>query len=165
MIDPFAVHWCVQLRRVLRANNNVITLDEAIQAYSTYCPSSSSTKFTAKDLRQGVKELYNGLSWTAVGTTEDTAPSHHFPTVLTAARHMTIQRLFPPAVQKPILPLLPLSVPSSSSSSVKLVGPCKNPACKKPHSSPQWRKGPPLYPILCNACGTRWARRGSLALN
>ncbi len=41
-------------------------------------------------------------------------------------------------------------------------GPCTNPDCEHPHDSPQWRKGPPTNPILCNACGTRWLRNGSL---
>ena len=27
--------------------------------------------------------------------------------------------------------------------------------CEHPHDSPQWRKGPPQHPVLCNACGTR----------
>ncbi|KFM26827.1 hypothetical protein F751_0759 [Auxenochlorella protothecoides] len=26
----------------------------------------------------------------------------------------------------------------------------------------RWRKGPPSHPILCNACGTRWLRNGTL---
>jgi hypothetical protein len=41
-------------------------------------------------------------------------------------------------------------------------GPCTNPDCEHPHDSPQWRKGPPTNPILCNACGTRWLRNGTL---
>ena len=41
-------------------------------------------------------------------------------------------------------------------------GPCMNPDCEHPHDSPQWRKGPPQCPILCNACGTRWLRNGTL---
>lgn len=28
--------------------------------------------------------------------------------------------------------------------------------------SPQWRNGPPAYPILCNACGTRFLRNHTL---
>jgi len=28
--------------------------------------------------------------------------------------------------------------------------------------SPQWRKGPPEHPVLCNACGIRYARSGRL---
>jgi hypothetical protein len=34
--------------------------------------------------------------------------------------------------------------------------------CEHPHDSPQWRKGPPQHPVLCNACGTRWLRNGTL---
>ena len=41
-------------------------------------------------------------------------------------------------------------------------GPCTNPDCERPLVSPQWRKGPPSNPILCNACGTRWLRNGTL---
>ena len=41
-------------------------------------------------------------------------------------------------------------------------GPCTNPDCDNPNESPQWRKGPPACPVLCNACGTRWLRNGSL---
>jgi hypothetical protein len=41
-------------------------------------------------------------------------------------------------------------------------GPCMNPDCDYPEESPQWRKGPPNAPILCNACGTRWLRNGTL---
>lgn len=29
-------------------------------------------------------------------------------------------------------------------------------------ASPQWRRGPPSKPTLCNACGTRYRRTGSL---
>ena len=43
-----------------------------------------------------------------------------------------------------------------------VTGPCTNPDCEHPHDSPQWRKGPPQSPILCNACGTRWLRNGTL---
>lgn len=43
-----------------------------------------------------------------------------------------------------------------------VTGPCTNPDCEHPYDSPQWRKGPPQHPILCNACGTRWLRNGSL---
>ena len=41
-------------------------------------------------------------------------------------------------------------------------GPCTNPDCEHPYDSPQWRKGPPTNPVLCNACGTRWLRNGTL---
>ncbi|GAB4823022.1 hypothetical protein N2152v2_010068 [Parachlorella kessleri] len=41
-------------------------------------------------------------------------------------------------------------------------GPCMNPDCEHPYDSPQWRKGPPSAPVLCNACGTRWLRNGTL---
>lgn len=41
-------------------------------------------------------------------------------------------------------------------------GPCTNPDCEHPEDSPQWRKGPAQYPVLCNACGTRWLRNGTL---
>ncbi len=40
--------------------------------------------------------------------------------------------------------------------------PCSAAECEHPLESPQWRKGPPQYPILCNACGTRWLRNGTL---
>lgn len=43
-----------------------------------------------------------------------------------------------------------------------VTGPCTNPDCEHPYDSPQWRKGPPTNPILCNACGTRWLRNGTL---
>jgi len=41
-------------------------------------------------------------------------------------------------------------------------GPCMNPDCEHPYDSPQWRKGPPQAPVLCNACGTRFLRNGTL---
>ena len=44
----------------------------------------------------------------------------------------------------------------------KPVGPCTNPHCMNPFESPQWRRGPPEAPVLCNACGTRWIRNKSL---
>ena len=28
--------------------------------------------------------------------------------------------------------------------------------------SPQWRRGPAIKPVLCNACGTRYRRTGQL---
>jgi hypothetical protein len=31
-----------------------------------------------------------------------------------------------------------------------------------PAESPQWRRGPPAKPILCNACGTRYRRTHNL---
>lgn len=43
-----------------------------------------------------------------------------------------------------------------------VTGPCTNPDCEHPYDSPQWRKGPAQCPILCNACGTRWLRNGTL---
>lgn len=43
-----------------------------------------------------------------------------------------------------------------------ITGPCMNPECEHPFESPQWRKGPPQHPVLCNACGTRWLRNGTL---
>lgn len=43
-----------------------------------------------------------------------------------------------------------------------VTGPCTNPECDNPYHSPQWRKGPAEYPILCNACGTRWLRNGTV---
>ncbi|KAK9818371.1 hypothetical protein WJX72_011528 [[Myrmecia] bisecta] len=30
--------------------------------------------------------------------------------------------------------------------------------------SPQWRRGPPNKPVLCNACGTRFRRTNQLNL-
>lgn len=45
---------------------------------------------------------------------------------------------------------------------VAISGPCTNPDCEHPFNSPQWRKGPPEHPVLCNACGTRWLRNGTL---
>lgn len=44
----------------------------------------------------------------------------------------------------------------------KPMGPCTNPHCMNPNESPQWRRGPPEAPVLCNACGTRWIRNKSL---
>ena len=44
----------------------------------------------------------------------------------------------------------------------KPMGPCMNPHCMNPNESPQWRRGPPEAPVLCNACGTRWIRNKSL---
>lgn len=41
-------------------------------------------------------------------------------------------------------------------------GPCTNQYCLNPNESPQWRRGPPEAPILCNACGTRWLRSKQL---
>lgn len=41
-------------------------------------------------------------------------------------------------------------------------GPCTNKHCLNPNESPQWRRGPPEAPILCNACGTRWLRSKQL---
>ena len=41
-------------------------------------------------------------------------------------------------------------------------GPCTNSHCLNPNESPQWRRGPPEAPVLCNACGTRWIRNKSL---
>jgi hypothetical protein len=34
--------------------------------------------------------------------------------------------------------------------------------CFCPAESPQWRRGPPAKPILCNACGTRYRRTHNL---
>jgi hypothetical protein len=45
---------------------------------------------------------------------------------------------------------------------IAVCGPCMNPDCEHPTQSPQWRKGPPQFPVLCNACGTRWLRNGTL---
>ncbi|KAG2567794.1 hypothetical protein PVAP13_7NG267700 [Panicum virgatum] len=39
-------------------------------------------------------------------------------------------------------------------------GPCRH--CGVP-STPLWRNGPPDKPVLCNACGSRWRTKGSLA--
>ncbi|XP_049376521.1 GATA transcription factor 26-like isoform X1 [Solanum stenotomum] len=33
----------------------------------------------------------------------------------------------------------------------------------QPASTPLWRNGPPEKPILCNACGSRWRTKGTLA--
>lgn len=41
----------------------------------------------------------------------------------------------------------------------ELVGPCSHCGARE---SPQWRKGPPCKPALCNACGTRWLRFGTV---
>jgi hypothetical protein len=41
----------------------------------------------------------------------------------------------------------------------ELTGPCSNCASA---TSPQWRKGPPGKPVLCNACGIRYHRTKSL---
>lgn len=45
------------------------------------------------------------------------------------------------------------------SSSSKFGGPCMH--CKATES-PQWRRGPPEKPMLCNACGTRYRRSNQL---
>ncbi|XBI97259.1 hypothetical protein VPH35_033433 [Triticum aestivum] len=42
---------------------------------------------------------------------------------------------------------------------VKKEGPCFH--CRV-MSSPLWRHGPPEKPVLCNACGTRWRKKGTL---
>ncbi|KAM3391887.1 hypothetical protein ACQJBY_013175 [Aegilops geniculata] len=42
---------------------------------------------------------------------------------------------------------------------VKKEGPCCH--CRV-ISSPIWRNGPPEKPVLCNACGTRWRKKGTL---
>ena len=41
----------------------------------------------------------------------------------------------------------------------ELVGPCQQCGTRE---SPQWRKGPPCKHALCNACGTRWLRFGTV---
>jgi hypothetical protein len=53
-------------------------------------------------------------------------------------------------------------VRKSSERGVAFSGPCTNPDCEHPFNSPQWRKGPSDHPVLCNACGTRWLRNGTL---
>lgn len=35
--------------------------------------------------------------------------------------------------------------------------------CCDSTGTPLWRNGPPEKPILCNACGSRWRTKGSLA--
>ncbi|KAK1307825.1 GATA transcription factor 26 [Acorus calamus] len=35
--------------------------------------------------------------------------------------------------------------------------------CINDTATPQWRKGPPQKPVLCNACGSRWRTKGTLA--
>ena len=42
----------------------------------------------------------------------------------------------------------------------KRLGPCDHCGVRE---SPQWRKGPPKKPMLCNACGTRYMRTRSLS--
>lgn len=39
-------------------------------------------------------------------------------------------------------------------------GPCRHCGVT---STPLWRNGPPEKPVLCNACGSRWRTKGSLA--
>ncbi|KAK8916771.1 GATA transcription factor 26 [Platanthera zijinensis] len=39
-------------------------------------------------------------------------------------------------------------------------GPCRHCGIT---STPLWRNGPPEKPVLCNACGSRWKTKGSLA--
>jgi len=39
-------------------------------------------------------------------------------------------------------------------------GPCRHCGVT---STPLWRNGPPDKPVLCNACGSRWRTKGSLA--
>lgn len=39
-------------------------------------------------------------------------------------------------------------------------GPCRHCGIT---STPLWRNGPPEKPVLCNACGSRWRTKGSLA--
>lgn len=41
----------------------------------------------------------------------------------------------------------------------RIGGPCRHCGAR---DSPQWRKGPPCKPILCNACGTRFRRTHQL---
>lgn len=41
----------------------------------------------------------------------------------------------------------------------ELLGPCAHCGTRE---SPQWRRGPPCKPVLCNACGTRWLRFGTV---
>lgn len=56
-------------------------------------------------------------------------------------------------------PLLAVQLPASSSckqadsQSTNLL-PTPPSACRR--ESPQWRRGPPQKPVLCNACGTRY---------
>ncbi|GMH41005.1 hypothetical protein BSKO_08915 [Bryopsis sp. KO-2023] len=45
-------------------------------------------------------------------------------------------------------------------STAKGGGPCDHCAATE---SPQWRRGPPSKPVLCNACGTRFRRTGQLS--
>ncbi|XP_037480248.1 GATA transcription factor 26-like [Triticum dicoccoides] len=42
---------------------------------------------------------------------------------------------------------------------VKKEGPCCHCGIM---GSPIWRNGPPEKPVLCNACGTRWRKKGTL---
>mmetsp|Transcript_49503 Transcript_49503/g.158274 ORF Transcript_49503/g.158274 Transcript_49503/m.158274 type:complete len:135 (+) Transcript_49503:168-572(+) len=46
---------------------------------------------------------------------------------------------------------------SPSGTNFKQGGPCDHCGVTE---SPQWRRGPPSKPHLCNACGTRFRRRG-----
>ncbi|KAK9812347.1 hypothetical protein WJX73_004258 [Symbiochloris irregularis] len=47
----------------------------------------------------------------------------------------------------------------SSNPLCRIGGPCRHCGAR---DSPQWRKGPPSKPILCNACGTRFRRTHQL---
>ena len=62
--------------------------------------------------------------------------------------------------QAPAAPPIPIPAPTGRGHLSN--GPCMNPDCEHPYDSPQWRKGPPNAPVLCNACGTRWLRNGTL---
>ena len=68
-----------------------------------------------------------------------------------------------PAVQPrdPFLGLYPPSLPGRSSKA-KRGGPCDH--CHTTQS-PLWRRGPSCKPCLCNACGTRWKKKGTPAFN
>lgn len=75
------------------------------------------------------------------------------------AREVAAQRIRCPRKSK-IGSLSPIR--KISERPVAFSGPCTNPDCEHPYNSPQWRKGPPDCPVLCNACGTRWLRNGTL---
>lgn len=68
------------------------------------------------------------------------------------------------ATAPPAAPAAPINtaILATGGRSSMVSGPCMNPDCEHPYDSPQWRKGPANAPVLCNACGTRWLRNGTL---
>lgn len=96
---------------------------------------------------------------------EDAADADYVPTGRTRAPRRTTEAVVVARAERAAAGAarhaLAAAVAASESRALQS-GPCMNPDCEHPHDSPQWRKGPGQYPVLCNACGTRWLRNGTL---